>query len=526
MRQGEGGYHNLTELYPDYSSVEAYCASIAQFIEEGALREPKEYYAPIRIKPVDPEHSLESLQEYGIRYLEIRVLDVDPFDEAGISKEVLIFLERFVDFLATEPCEEFDERTQQDGDYNRRVVADHGLDPDLMLHINGKEVALRDQVAWMCEKLGLNGEVIPLAKRIHQQIDRLGFEPMMIDLAKKQQERAYQARWILPGYENWELSTQILIKEAIKRGLVVEPLDAHDNLIRITRKGQDAPDRVEYVMQATRTGADSYISPLLMNNKTVSKRILDEAGIITPRGVEFSLADSEKTLSDWIDVPAVIKPKSTNFGVGVTMFAQGAPLEALRTAARDAFEHDESILIETYIAGIEYRFLVIDGVVEAVLNRKPANVIGDGTSSIEELVALKNTHPYRSSGYRTPLNTIIIDDAVREFIARAGYTPLSVPEAGQTVFLRPNSNISTGGDSIDVTDQTDPYFKEIATRAAEAFDATFCGVDLIIEDLTDPASPYAVIEVNWNPAIHVHHFPEKGIERDIASKVLAAIGLI
>ena len=526
IRQGEDGYHNLEEFYPDYSSVEAYCQSIQRFVDSGAISEPKEYYAPIRIKPADPEHSLESLRDSGIRYLEIRVLDVDPFDETGISLEALDFLERFVAFLSDTPCNDLDEQAQRDGDHNRRIVADRGLDPALTLRVDGREVPLVEQVEFLCAKLGLDPALEPLAKRIHEKMASQGFQNMMIELAELHQESAYATRWLLPGFEEWELSTQLLIREAVKRGIAVMPLDAGDNLIRLTRKWAGEDPRSEYVMQATRTGADTYITPLLMNNKTVSKLILDEQGIATPLGEEFTAEATTEVLIRWEDRPAVIKPKSTNFGVGVTIFTEGASLSALNAAAQEAFTHDETILVETYIQGIEYRFLVIDDEVCAVMQRKPANVVGDGVSTIEQLVTKKNEHPYRSRGYRSPLNTIVIDDAVREFIARDGYDPQSVPTKDETVFLRPNSNISTGGDSIDVTDRTDPYFKDLAVAAARAFNAMFCGVDLIIEDLTDPNSSYGVIEVNWNPAIHVHHFPLEGVEREIAGKVLEAIGLI
>ena len=526
VRQGEAGYHNPCEIYPDYTSIASYCASIESAIADGKIAEPKEYYAPIRIKPRDPEHSLASLTADGIRYLEIRVMDVDPFDEAGISREALAFLEKFVSFLSRTPCEGLSEQAQREGDSNRRLVADRGLDPDLMLRIDGVEVALRDEVQRMYEALGLDTDTQPRAIKVHEAIAEHGFSGAMLALAHQHQQTASANRWLLTGFEDWELSTQILIKEAKKRGLFVEPLDEADNLIRITRDWHDAPKRVEHVMQATRTGADRYITPLLMNNKTVSKRILNEAGIPTPQGGELTQETFEAVIERWVGLPCVIKPRSTNFGVGVTMFPDGATQTELAEAARAALTHDEIALIETYLPGTEYRFLVIDGQVLAVLNRMPANVVGDGQATITQLVATKNTHPFRAKGYTMPLCEIKIDEAVREYIGRKGYTPESVPAAGEMVFLRPNSNISTGGDSIDVTDQTHPALKQLAVDAAAAFGAVFCGVDIITCDLTDHDAPHGVIEVNWNPAIHVHCFPESGTERAIAPAVLKAIGLI
>ena len=526
LRQGEEGYHNAVELFADYSSVEAYCASVERFIAQGDLCAPKEFYAPIRLKSVDAEHPLDSLRKQGIRYLEIRTFDIDPFDEAGISKETLTTLEKFVSFLARSEDASCDETAQREGAYNRRLVADRGLNPDACLRIEGREVPLSTQLARMGDLLDLPRPIVPRAKQIRDACMSDGFHQAMLKQAKSHQQHAYETRWTLAGFEDWELSTQILIKEALRRGLSVEALDKEDNLVRITRRWATLPTRSEYVMQATRTGADSYITPLLMNNKAVAKRILTEHGIPTPEGEQCTDADCSQVLERWVGRPAVIKPRSTNFGIGVTIFSVGTTQEQLREAASGAFAHDHTILVETYLPGTEYRFLVIGGAVVGVLQRKPANVVGDGVSTIEALIARKNEHPYRTQGYRTPLIAIKPDDAVREFIARRGYTLQSVPDADECVLLRPNSNISTGGDSIDVTDQIHPYFKELAIRSADAFGATFCGVDLIIEDRDDPVSSHGVIEVNWNPAIHIHTFPAYGKEHSIAPAVLRAIGLI
>ncbi|MFS8631407.1 MAG: SLBB domain-containing protein, partial [Bacillales bacterium] len=101
-----------------------------------------------------------------------------------------------------------------------------------------------------------------------------------------------------------------------------------------------------------------------------------------------------------------------------------------------------------------------------------------------------------------------------------------IPKKGEIVYLRENYNISTGGDSIDYTDEMPDSYKDIAVRAAKAVGAVFCGVDMVIDDIGEEAGPdnYGIIEINFNPAIHIHCYPYKGKNRHPEEKILALLG--
>lgn len=540
-RNGRFGYRNITPIYPDYSSIESFVSSMRSYINDGALSEPKELYSPIRIKSSRPDDMLECLEENGIVYLELRSLDVNPFDPAGIAPIDMEFINLFVLWLLLREDDQPGENWQVESEDNMMLVAESGLTPGLKLVSAGKSVDMREwalsilfemdslQDDLSIEPTGCVPEMksrfeqpaLTYASRFAAQVRLDGYVETIMSLARAHQEDMYAHRWLLSGFEHLEMSTQILIKEAMTRGISVEVVDARDNLIKLTHNG-----RIEYVKQATKTSADTYITPLLMENKSVSKRIMAEAGIAVPRGDEFVSADARSILVGYVMTPAVVKPKSTNFGLGVTMFPHGASLDALCEAANEAYAYDDVVLVEEFVSGKEYRFITIGDKVAGILHRVPANVVGDGVNTVAELIELKNRHPYRGPGYRTPLKTIELDNQALEYLARQNLTPESVITEGQTVYLRPNSNISTGGDSIDMTDVVDPYFKRIAVDAAKAFDAAFCGVDIIIDDCTDGVSTYAVIEVNFNPAIHIHCFPAVGTERFLGADVLRQIGII
>ncbi len=326
-----------------------------------------------------------------------------------------------------------------------------------------------------------------------------------------------------PRFDGMELSTRLVAAEALRRGATVEVLDRSDNFIRIARAG-----RAHLVKQATRTGADPYVAALAMENKQVTKVLLAEAGVLAPEG---RLHDSPAAaLADWSRVrgrATVVKPRSTNFGEGVAILAAGAAQAEYEQAVRAAFALDAAVLVEDFVAGREFRFLVIGGRTRAVLHRVPANVVGDGRRTIRELVSAKNEHPFRGEGYVKPLEKIVLGATELAFLAAGELGPDSVPEARRTVSLRKNSNISTGGDSIDWTDAMPAVYHRIAERATAALGAQIAGVDMIVPDPADAreAAAYSIIELNFNPALHIHDFPETGENRRVERHVLDLLGI-
>ena len=320
------------------------------------------------------------------------------------------------------------------------------------------------------------------------------------------------------GYEDLELSTQLLLKAAVKRGIQFEILDREDNFV-ILKKGH----HVEYVKQATKTSLDSYVSVLIMENKIVTKKVLRQQGIRVPTGAVYhELPQAMADFEHYQKKAIVIKPKSTNFGLGITIFNQTFSKEDYQQAFEMAFRHDQTVLLEEFMTGKEYRFLVMGDEVVGILHRVPANVMGDGIHTIEQLVADKNRDPLRGQGYKTPLEYIRLGEVEEMFLKNQGKSVTDIPRKGEMVFLRENSNISTGGDSIDFTDDIPESYKQLAVQAAKAADATFCGIDMVIDDSTEEAadSNYGIIEINFNPAIHIHCYPYQGKNRKADEKIL------
>lgn len=322
----------------------------------------------------------------------------------------------------------------------------------------------------------------------------------------------------MPNLTKLELSTQIMIKEAKRRGYEVDVLDYEDNFIRIRKH-----NKVEYVKQATRTSLDTYIAPLIMENKEVTKDVLREHDINVPDGsVVQNVVEAEQLFAQYRGRSIVVKPKSTNFGIGISVLKRLNDVKQLIDAVNHALQYDKYVIIEQFIAGKEYRFLVIGDETVAVLYREPANVVGDGVSTIAELVHEKNKDELRGEGYVKPLEKIKLDQVELDFLAEQNLSPHSILGDGEKIFLRENSNISTGGDSIDMTDDMPDFYKHIAVQAAKAVGAIICGADIMIDDMTaEPSNErYSVIELNFNPALHIHNYPYRGENRHVERKVL------
>ena len=318
----------------------------------------------------------------------------------------------------------------------------------------------------------------------------------------------------LPGYENLELSTQNLIADAIKYGIQFQVLDEVEQILKLTYGSH-----TEYIKEGNITHFDSALSHALMENKIVTKAILNTAGIQVPSGFEFHDLNDALRHFDQLPSAFVVKPKSTNYGIGISIFKETTTQADYEEAVKIAFENDDAIIVETYAHGTEFRFYVQSGEVLAVLERFPANVVGDGVHNIQQLVAIKNTDIRRGEHHRTPLEKIKLGDVERLTLSLQGFDVQSVPKAQERVFLRENSNVSTGGDSIDRTEQVSDYYKAIAVKVAHALDVTITGVDIIIPD-TSQKGPYFVIEANQNPMMQMHLFPAVGKSRRVTESLI------
>ncbi|MCQ8212672.1 bifunctional glutamate--cysteine ligase GshA/glutathione synthetase GshB [Cetobacterium somerae] len=543
FRNGSCGYRNEKDFFVNYESVDKYVESLERLIEKESISSAKEYYSPIRLKTKNPKEILLELENIGIEYLEFRSIDLNPFSEIGIEKVDLEFLHLFILFLFLKDDEPFEEKDYFRYLKNQEILANKGNSDEFRLiccedkNVSPKEysIVILEEIERHLKAIGAftnkDEKVLQyqknkiLSNRLYsdlvlKEVKQKGFVKFHMDKAKYFLKEIEKTPYTLKGFEDLELSTQILLKAAIKNGIKFEILDRDENFIVLEKNG-----KIEYVKQATKTSLDSYVTMLIMENKVVTKKVLEKESIVVPKGRDYFNIEEAKADYRKYKAGIVIKPKSTNFGLGITIFKEEFSKEDYEKALEIAFKEDSSILIENFVKGKEYRVFVIGDEVVGILHRVPANVRGDGERSIKELVEEKNLDPLRGVGYKTPLEKIKLEDPEKLFLKGQGLTIEYIPKKDEVVYLRENSNISTGGDSLDYTDDILDVYKKIAIKASKAVGAKICGVDMMIEDIKNPnpIDNYAIIELNFNPAIHIHCYPYKGKNRNLGEKILKAL---
>lgn len=524
IRSSKYGYTNSDEVQVSYNSISDYVAGLATMVKKGHLLEEKEFYSAIRLRS---KGHVSKLEEQGVSYVEVRNIDLNPFEMYGISHEQVEFLHLFLLYLLWKD-ESTDCKTGES--YNNTVALEHPLEPT---QFKTEAEHMIDEMEYVVETLGLTvsdtlftnlREMLAdpsktLAGRLYEEIEKSSQEQVAVGIAKENYTMAWAKPYELTGFTDMELSTQILMFDAIQQGIQVEILDRQDQFLKLQLQ-----DHIEYVKNGNMTSKDSYVSPLIMENKTVTKKILHQHGFRVPLGDEFN--DIEHALRAYTlfsTKPFVVKPKTTNYGLGISIFKDGASYDDYQKAITLAFQEDSSVLIEEFLNGTEYRFFVLNEKVHAVLLRTPANVTGDGKHTIEELVNEKNRDPLRGRDHRTPLELIQLGDLEVLMLKGQGHQIDSIPKADEIVYLRENSNVSTGGDSIDVTDQIPEDYKKIAVDAVAALEAKISGIDLIIENTEVPATDenaYGIIEANFNPSMYMHIYPYKGTSRRLTMEII------
>ncbi len=276
-------------------------------------------------------------------------------------------------------------------------------------------------------------------------------------------------------------------------------------------------------IQAAEVDSTGAIAETIAQDKELTKRLLDAAGVPVPLGRAVADPDDAWAAALEIGLPVVLKPKDGNQGKGVTVnITSREQLDAAYTAA---IEFRDDILVERYLPGNDFRLLVVGNKLVAAARRDPPQVIGDGVHTVRELVDTVNLDPRRGNGHSTSLTKIRFDDIALGSLAKQGLEAASVPSKGQRVILRNNANLSTGGAATDVTDDVHPEVAARAVAAAQMIGLDICGVDLVCDSVLHPIEELGggIVEVNAAPGLRMHLSPSFGKGRAVGEAIVGAM---
>ena len=305
-------------------------------------------------------------------------------------------------------------------------------------------------------------------------------------------------------------STACIVDAAMARNIPATRLIAKGNLVQL---GHGARCRHIWTAETDRTSA---IAEGISRDKDLTKSLLQSCGVPVPEGRIVESAEAAWEAANDIGMPVVIKPCDGNHGRGV--FIELSQREEIESAYRMALREGTEVLVERYISGTEHRLLIVGGRLIAATRGDSVSVLGDGISTIAELVDSQiNSDPRRGSTEDHPLNLIRLDSAAQMEIAHQGYHRDSVVPAGIKVLIQRNGN-----HAFDVTDQVHPSTASIASLAARVIGLDIAGIDLVTSDISRPLNEQggAIVEVNAGPSLLMHIKPAVGKPRPVGKAIV------
>jgi len=309
-------------------------------------------------------------------------------------------------------------------------------------------------------------------------------------------------------------STACIVDAATERKIPAIRLN-EGNLVQL---GYGAKQHRIWTAETDQTSA---ISESISSDKDLTKSLLQACGVPVPEGRLVESPEDAWEAAEEIGVPVVVKPRDGNHGRGVT--TELMTREEVETAYKLALDEGNGVIVERFVRGNEHRLLVVGGRVVAAARGESASVVGDGRSTVTELIDNQiNIDPRRGTTDADPLNLILVDEdpAVRFELLRQGFQADSIPPKGVQVLIQRNGNVA-----FDVTDQVHPSIAAAASLAALIVGLDIAGVDLVVEDVSRPFSEQrgGIVEVNAGPGLLMHLKHADGEARPVGKAIVDSL---
>jgi cyanophycin synthetase len=294
--------------------------------------------------------------------------------------------------------------------------------------------------------------------------------------------------------------------------------------IPVRRVGKDSLIYLGYGKKMRRVQAavsdyTSLIAADIVQDKALTKEILNRNAVPVPFGEVVYSEEELKVAVSGLTGPFAVKPLDGHHGHGVALNLKSE--EEMTKAFKIAKKYGDAVIVEKMCYGRDYRVLVVNYKMIAAAERRPPSVTGDGGRTILQLIDEINADPRREEGHSANLTKITIDEIMIETLSKHGFDLNSVPSKGQTVVLRENANLSSGGTAKDVTDEVHPQVKVLCERIARVVGLDICGIDVIHKDISQPpGNDLFIIEVNAGPGLRMHLAPSKGKARDVGDAIV------
>jgi cyanophycin synthetase len=308
-------------------------------------------------------------------------------------------------------------------------------------------------------------------------------------------------------------STQAIVDGARKRNVPTLRL-TDGNLVQL---GYGKAQRRIWTAETDSTSA---VAESIAHDKELTRQLLTSVGVPVPAGRVVSGAEDAWAAAQELGLPVVVKPQSGNKGRGVSIQLEDreAVLSAFAIAEKEFVA--SQVVVERCIPGRQHRVLVVGDKAVATSGGQPQTLTGDGAHTVEQLMAIGNRDPLRGEDAAQPLSPFVLDAIALDLLTRQSLSSKSVPEAGRTVTLRYNGDLT-----IDETDRLHPDTAEQCVLAARSVGLDVAGIDLIANDISKPLEQQggAVIEVNSSPGLIMHLKPLVGSPRPVGEAIIGQL---
>jgi len=267
-------------------------------------------------------------------------------------------------------------------------------------------------------------------------------------------------------------------------------------------------------MRRLRPGTTHKDSNKICGNKWIAENYLKQFDIKTTNSKMFR--ESEKSeayefVKNNSDKGLLIKPLTLNSGTGIEFNVNEKTFdnkwENSLKAQKTYFNKDIKCLIQELTTGFDIRIAITEGVFSSATLRLPAHIVGDGSNSVDTIIDEKNElrkqNPYLKS------KLILKDDELLRCLKKHDYHLNSIPKSGEVIILQEISNLTSGGESVDISHVISSKVVDNCLKAVASIPGlSTAGVDILTPDFINDSG--IILEINASANFNLNYFTYKG----------------
>lgn len=529
VRNSELGYTNIDDsIQASYQSIESYVTSLKKMVQEGKLLSFSEFYGDVQFKSIDKNEN--SLISSGINYFELSGLDVDPFSRVGIKSKTIRFIQLLSAYFLMTPDlaeDEVDLTLLKAKQLNDEVAME---DPRTKSVTKNAGIKLLDELILFNNNFylddGLKDELVSYKEQFEQpelslsaRINAHVINESLVNFAMSQanlNRRFYQSQLnSLTGFNNYSSNTQLILAGLLKKGMRFDLVDDDGDVIRING---------HLLQHGTISDLDSSILNQIVHDKQTLKKVLGQIDIKVPSGISVrNLDEAMAYYPDIVGKALVVKPRFVKSSKMTHIFRVAPTLNEYREAIKRNLLVDTQVLIEQIVVGSVYRFMMVDGRVQGIVERLPVSVVGDGRQTLAELIAQKNAKIGRSS--RGPWHQLNLLEVERQTLETQGINETTIIPRGSEAIIRYDNNFNAGASQNEVSGQMDVSYVSLIEDYAKRLKIMIGAFDVVIPNLYIPydakhTDSLIVLSVETSPDLAINSFPNFGDKQVIADRII------